>query len=69
MYLDLVIRYEDSNLFSRIYACKLRHLIWKISSEINHNEYEYWIDESTNKDILNNHIEELWVAIDIYSKE
>jgi hypothetical protein len=27
MYLDLVIRYEDSNLFSRIYACKLRHLI------------------------------------------
>ena len=69
MYLDLVIKHEDSNLFSKIYACRLRHLIWKISSEINYSEYEYWINESDNKNILNNHIEELWVAIDTYSKE
>jgi hypothetical protein len=27
MYLDLVIKNEDSDLFSKIYACKLRHLI------------------------------------------
>lgn len=68
MYLDLVVNNEDSSLFSKIYACKLRHLIWKISSEINSNVDENWIDESSNKKVLYNHIDELWQAINVYSK-
>ncbi len=68
-YLDKVIENTDNYLISKIYACKLRCLIWKISSDIIRNEYEYWLDETTSKNTLNKHIKELWIAIDIYSKE
>lgn len=67
-YIDLVILSSESFLLTKLYAIKIRYLIWKASRNITYNESEYWIDESSERNALNWEIEQLNTAIEQYSQ-
>lgn len=67
-YLDLVIESKESNFISKRYACKIRYIVWKIHSDINYNESEYWFDISSEKEFLELKLNEISDSINEYSK-